>query len=295
MLPMLLACSSGKQPETGGQGPDGKGSAGIPASASSSTAGEAQYSVEIKPEDATRRSTLALITKGFNLAEAKIEWLVDGVTVRGTNPYTYNAAAIKKGSVVQAKVTTKEKEMRSNEVAIKNSPPEITGGHFVLAGNNIAVDVTTSDADEDSITLTYEWTVNDKPAGAGKGLETRVKRGDKIAVRIIPSDGESEGRPVVLTSEARNMPPAITEQKDVRFDGKVWTCQLKAVDQDGDAFTFILKSGPPGMTIDPNTGLMTWQVPEDFKGKSSCIAAVKDGHGGEVNYTVDIEIGGMKK
>ena len=49
------------------------------------------------------------------------------------------------------------------------------------------------------------------------------------------------------------------------------------------------------MTIDPNSGLMTWHVPEDFTGKTSCIAVVKDGHGGEANYTVNIDIGEIKK
>jgi len=273
--------------------PDKKGRAGV--SATGAPAATGQYSIEIAPQDATRRSTLTLISKGFNLPEAKIEWLVDGMPAGGANTYTFSASQTKKGAVLQARVTAKGREMRSNEVVIKNSPPEITGGHFLLSGNAIAVDVTTNDADDDSVTLTYGWSVNDKQAGTGKTLDARVKRGDKISVRIIPSDGESEGRPVVLTSEARNMPPVISDQKEIRFDGKIWTCQLKAVDSDSDPVTFSLKSAPPGMTIDPNSGLMTWHVPEDFKGKTSCIAIVKDDHGGESTYTVNIDIGETKK
>ena len=289
----LIGCSSGKPTETGGQKPGEKGGAGV--SETAAPAGEAQYSIEIAPKDATRRSTLYLSSKGLNFPEAKIEWLADGIPVIGANASTFNAARTKKGAAIQAKVTVKGMEMRSKAVMIKNSPPEITGGYFLLAGNNLTVDVTTTDADDDSITLTYGWTVNDKPAGTGKTLDARVKRGDRISVRIVPSDGESEGRPVVLTSEARNMPPALAEHKEVKFDGKVWTCQLNAVDHDEDQITFDIKSGPPGMTIDAKSGLMTWHVPEDFKGKTSCVAVLKDGHGGETNYTVNIDIGDAKK
>ena len=287
----LTACSSGKSSES--QMTEQRGGAGVSATAAPAATG--QYSVEIAPADATRRSTFFLVSKGFNLPEGKIEWLVDGLPAEGANASTFNAARTKKGAAIQARVTAKGMEMRSNAVMIKNSSPEITGGYFLLAGNNLTVDVTTTDADEDSITLTYGWTVNDKPAGTGKTLDAKVKRGDKISVRIVPSDGESEGRPVVLTSEARNMPPALAENKEVKFDGKVWTCQLNAVDHDEDPITFDIKAGPPGMTIDAKTGLMTWHVPEDFKGKTSCVAVLKDGHGGETNYTVNIDIGDAKK
>ena len=292
-LLVLTACSSGKPPGTDGQRPGEKGSTGI--SPAGAPAGGVQNSIEIVPKDATRRSNLSILSKGVNLSDAKIEWMVDGVAVSGANASAFSASQTKKSAVVQARVTAKGREMRSNEVLIGNSPPEITGGHFKLSGNTLAVDVTTTDADEDSVTLTYGWTVNDKPAGTGKTLEARVIRGDKISVKIVPSDGESEGRPVVLTSEARNMTPTLAEHKEVRFDGKVWTCQLNAVDHDGDPITYEIKSGPPGMTIDATTGLMTWHVPEDFKGKTSCIAVIKDGHGGEANYTVNIEISDVKK
>ncbi len=291
-LAVLSACTS-KPSGTDGLRPGEKGGAGV--ASATAPAGEGQYAIEIAPKDATRRSALYIVPKGLNLSGAEIEWLVDGMPVDGANATAFSAAKAKKGSVVQARVTVKGTEMRSNQVTIGNSPPEITGGHFLLSGNTLAVDVTTADADEDSVSLTYAWSVNDKPAGTGKTLDAHVKRGDKISVKIVPSDGESDGRPVILTSEARNMAPILTEQKDVRFDGKIWTCQLNAVDHDGDAVTYGIKSGPPGMTIDAQTGLMTWHVPDDFKGKTSCIAVVKDSHGGETSYTVNIDISDVTK
>ena len=165
-LMAAFACSSGKPSDS--QMPDKKGTDGVSATGTAASAGTGQYSIEIIPADATKRSMLSLIPKGFNFSEAKIEWLVDGVPVRGANAVTFNASQTKKGAVIQARVSSKGREIRSNEVVIKNSPPEITGGHFLLEGSTIAVDVTADDADDDSVALTYGWTVNDKPAGTGK-------------------------------------------------------------------------------------------------------------------------------
>ncbi len=285
----FAACSSEKPTET--QSPGQKGSAVVSVAGVPTSSGTEQFSVEITPKDATRRTNMVLIAKGFNTPDAKIEWLADGVPISGANAYILNAASIKKGSVVKAKVNIKGREISSNEVVIKNSPPEITGARFKPSGNTLGVDVTAEDADGDNVTLAYAWSVNEKSAGADKIIGTQVKRGDKISVRITPSDGESEGRTIILSSEAHNMPPVLSDQRDIKFYGSLWTCQLKAIDHDGDTVTFALKSGPPGMTIDPNTGFLTWQVPGDFKGKPSCVVALKDVHGAESSYTVDIDIG----
>src|SRR5512139_1377378 len=237
LLP-LAACSSGKP--TGSQSPDQKGSAGFSTTGFASSLGVEQFSVEITPKDATRRTNILLIEKGFNISDAKIEWLADGVAISGANAYILSAASIKKGSVVKAKVNVKGREISSNEIVIKNSPPEITGARFKPSGNSLGVDVTAEDADGDNVTIAYAWSVNEKPAGTDKTIGIPVKRGDKMSVRITPSDGEAEGRTIILTSEARNMPPVLSDQRDIKFYGNLWTCQLKAVDHDGDTVTFAL-------------------------------------------------------
>jgi hypothetical protein len=286
---IFSACTSGKPTET--QSNDQKGSGGVSTTGPAASSGREQFSVEITPKDATRRTNISLIPKGFNISDAKIEWLADGVAISGANAYILSAASIKKGSVVKAKVNVKGREFSSNEIVIKNSPPEITAARFQPSGNTLGVDVAAEDADGDNVTLVYAWSVNEKPAGTDKTVGIPVKRGDKISVKITPSDGESDGRAVVLSSEARNMPPVLSDQRDIKFYGNLWTCQLKSSDHDGDPVTFVLKSGPQGMAIDPNTGLLTWQVPADFKGKTSCVVAVKDVHGGESSYNVDVDIG----
>lgn len=65
---------------------------------------------------------------------------------------------------------------------------------------------------------------------------------------------------------------------------------LKATDPDGDPLTYSLKSAPPGVTINPTTGLIQWNVPPDFKGMAPITVSVTDGHGGEVMQSFTVEI-----
>lgn len=152
------------------------------------------------------------------------------------------------------------------------------------------MDVSGSDIDGDEVTITYEWAKNGESAGNDKKIETSLKRGDKFSVKITPFDGESYGRPIVLHREIRNMHPTIIEDKKFVFDGKVWSYQVKATDPDGDPLTYSLKTALSGMTIEPSTGFIKWNVPPEFKGKAPVTVSVKDGHGGEAVQSFTLEI-----
>ena len=52
----------------------------------------------------------------------------------------------------------------------------------------------------------------------------------------------------------------IVDHKNFNFDGSVYTYQVKATDPDEDKLTYSLKSAPAGMTIDPKTGAIQWNV-----------------------------------
>ncbi len=82
----------------------------------------------------------------------------------------------------------------------------------------------------------------------------------------------------------------IIEDKEFSFDGKIYAFQVKATDPDGDSLTYSIKTPPAGMTIDPSTGLVKWDVPPEFKGRASVSVSVTDGHGGEAIQSLTIEI-----
>ncbi len=284
ILILIVSCSSEKPAGVGGQRPSevGKSSSGAP------------YSLEIIPVDAARNSTLFLTSKGFNLSDAKVEWLVNESPVIGSPSEQFKLSDTKKGDKVQVKAIMQEKEIFSNIIQVKNAPPEISKIKFIpevfKPGDVLAVDVTGRDIDGDKVTFIYEWTKNKEPAGSDKQIGAPIKRGDKISVKITPFDGEVYGKPITLEREIKNVSPIINEHTNFKFDGKTYTYQVNATDPDEDTLTYSLKSAPSGMTIDPKTGAIQWNVPPDVKGKTIFTVSVADGNGGEATQSLTFEI-----
>jgi hypothetical protein len=290
----FLSCSSEKSSEIG-QKPSGSGSATL-----SETSGvhfptsHELYALEIIPLNASRTTTLKVIPRGFNLSDAKIEWLLNGYPTTNNSSPQFNAKETQKGDKVQVKAIVQGKELMSNIIEIRNAPPEITRVKILpevfKPGDTLSVEVSGNDADGDEVTISYEWTKNGELAGNGKRLEVPVKRGDKIAVRITPFDGELNGSAVVLNREIKNMPPMIVEDKNFRFEGNVYTHQIKASDPDGDVLTYSLKVAPAGMTINSSTGLIQWNIPQDLNKKIPITVSVTDGNGGESSQSLTLDI-----
>lgn len=291
LVVLIMSCSpekpSGQNP-AGGQGAVSESSQAGPRSSS-------PYSLEVVPVDATRKSILYVNATGFNLAEAQVEWLVNGSPVAFQASNQFNAAEVKKGDKVQAKAVFQGTEIFSNTIQIKNAQPEIKSAIIIpetgAVGSTLRVEATGSDADGDDVSFTYEWMKNNERVSDTARLDVLVNRGDKIIVKITPSDGEAYGRPVVVEREMMNAPPRIIEDRNFKytFDGNVYSYQVKAMDPDGDQLVYSLKSGPPGMTINPATGLVQWNVPADFKGKAPFTVAVSDGHD-ETTQDLSVEI-----
>jgi len=284
ILFFLLSCSAEKPAEVHNQKP-------------SVTTGS--YSLEITPVNASRNSTIYLIASGFVPSNAKIDWLVNGKVTTTPIASQFNAMETKKGDKVQARAMLQGREILSNTIQIRNSLPEISKITFLpevfKLGDTLSVEASGSDIDGDKVTVSYEWNKNGEPAGNSNRLEVPIKRGDKISVKITPFDGEVYGRSVVLPKEILNLPPMINEDKTFHFDGKVYSYQVKATDPDGDPLAYSLKTAPPGMTIDPSTGFIQWNVPSEFKGKAPITVSVTDGHGGEAIQSLTLEIAPEKK
>ncbi|MEJ2695673.1 MAG: putative Ig domain-containing protein [Candidatus Sulfobium sp.] len=257
-------------------------------------AGAGHESLEIVPADPTSNTKLTLVVKGVNRPGAEPEWLVNGMTVPGGEGLGFKSAELRKGDTVQAKVTVGGREILSNIVEIKNAPPQLTRVKIMPEvfnpGDRLRVDASAEDPDGDDVTVRYEWSKNGEPAGDGPEIDDQVRRGDKVEVRIVPFDGETDGTPVALKREVGNMPPMIAEGGKFDFDGSTCKYRIKAADPDGDRLTYSLQGAPPGMTVDPGTGAIRWDVPPDYAGKVSCTAVVKDGHGGESRQNLSFAI-----
>ncbi len=186
----------------------------------------------------------------------------------------------------------------SSPDVMSDTPPKVTSlkvsPEAPLAGDKIKAEAATFDKEGDNVFLTYYWTKNGVPISETSDtltLSGDFKRGDKIGLTVVPDDGKRKGNPASLTIFVANALPVIKPSTEpFRFNGKEYTLQIKASDPEGDTLAYSLKSAPPGMTIDPKTGLIKWNVPPEFKGNASFTVAINDGHGGEVLQSFTLEI-----
>jgi hypothetical protein len=190
--------------------------------------------------------------------------------------------------------TTDKKEQGASE----NHPPAVDKAKLQIESVNnkdiVRVVAGGTDKDGDEVILGYEWFRNGEPAGEGDTIN-EFKRGDKLSVRITPFDDKDYGSPKTLSMAIDNCPPKINDYKETKFDGNTYMGQIKASDPDDDPLTYSLKSAPHGMTIDPSTGSVKWNVPADFNGKVSFTVSVSDGHGGEATQDLSFGISPQQK
>ncbi len=185
-----------------------------------------------------------------------------------------------------------------------DNPPQITtfniSPQIPVVGGTIRAEVLAQDKDGDEITILYKWSKNDVVLPNNSDTLTLLpddfKRGDKISILVIPQANKRKGSPATINLIIANAPPLIkSSPESFRFDGRVYTDQVKASDPDGDTLAYSIKSGPEGVTIDPATGRISWNVPADFKGKATVTAAVNDGQGGEATQIFNVEITAGKR
>jgi fibro-slime domain-containing protein len=74
------------------------------------------------------------------------------------------------------------------------------------------------------------------------------------------------------------------------LQNKAYEYIVKGVDPDGDPITYILKSGPKGMTIDSKTGLIQWEVDEAHVGRHRVVVHLDDGKNEPVEQSFVLNI-----
>ncbi len=185
-----------------------------------------------------------------------------------------------------------EKEVQEMHVSKDgNSLPRITKVKVMpevfKPGDTLYLDADADDPDGDDVTLSYEWYKNGELVSTERQIKSSLKRGDKLLIKLKPFDGKDYGKEITLKREVLNIPPIIKDHRDYKFDGNVFTYQVKASDPDGDVLTYSLKSSPSGMTIDQQ-GFIKWIIPADFRDKVPFTVSVNDGHGGEAVQSFEI-------
>ncbi len=155
--------------------------------------------------------------------------------------------------------------------------------------------VKAKDPDDDVISFGYQWKLNgdDIPDATDEILEwdENLKKGSTISVGVIPFDGKDEG---VWKAEGSftipNSPPIITSEPSPRIEDGKLTYALKAEDPDGDPIEYTLKNAPRGMTIEPATGLISWEFGEADIGEHTVEIIVTDSEGARTSQMLTLNI-----
>ncbi|KPJ99957.1 MAG: hypothetical protein AMK71_08880 [Nitrospira bacterium SG8_35_4] len=250
--------------------------------------------IRIYPDDPTVETVISLSTDGQILEGAKINWYINDIKEESSIGLNFSSDALRKGDTVKAVLVKNGNTFESNELTVRNTPPAIIISELLPAkpkvDSNFTVTISAKDVDNDVINYRYKWTVNDIFASEMPYLNTELKSGDKVTVEVTPYDKDGSGKSVRMTRKVLNSLPVFSESKPV-FEGTLYKYQVQATDPDNDVLAFKLEKGPEGMTIDPASGLITWEVKPQDKGYHDIEVRVTDNNGGSLIIPFTTRIG----
>lgn len=291
----ILACTKQESNQAIGTSP---GQATSTASAEPSQKSTGSLPVKILPESPTVMTDLQVV---FSCAgNVTYEWRTNNQIIAGETTGWLLKKQFVKGDEVAVTVKCGGSEGTAS-VTIGNSPPSVLSVPFspddIHAGVDITVKPVEYDPDGDSVGFTYKWSVNGNEIADDSPMLTgdHFKRGDKVALTVIPHDGDGTGAP--FASQNLVIPdgaPRILSSPPQEIHGDVYIYRVVAEDPDGDPIAFSLVAAPDGMTIDNRTGEIKWPITEKSSGDHVVEIAAQDPAGMKTTqkYTLTIGLSG---
>jgi hypothetical protein len=230
----------------------------------------------------------------------RYEWTVNGRPVGKSA--TLRAGAAQRGDTVEVSVTaedaTGESEPMTASTEVAAVAPVIAGISFdppsAKVGDVVKALVDVDNEDDASLTISYRWIVNGTAVGEKSDhLPTEgMKRGDRIEVEVMASDGEQASEAVrSYELVIGNAPPKIAGIPTAVKDGDAFKYQFEASDPDGDrSLRYSLTKAPAGMTIDPIFGLATWRPTADQVGDQAIEVSVRDSNGATSTLSFSVAV-----
>ncbi len=176
-------------------------------------------------------------------------WYVNG-SLAGSGSSLSGTSAFDKGDEVEVVATPSDgtdegDPLTSSTLTVQNSPPTVTRVSLspttVTTDDTITATVESSDDDGDTVSLTYDWTVNGSPVSeTGSSLDgtTWFSSGDEIQVTVTPDDGEDEGSPVTSgTVTVGGSAPVVTSislSPSAVYTNTTVSASVSTSDADGD-------------------------------------------------------------
>ena len=191
--------------------------------------------------------------------------------------------------------------------AAQNDPPNITSMHPagpVGVGLEYRYQVVATDPNGDHLTYSLETAPAGMTIDDETGLLTWTPQAGQEglhSVNIVVDDGRYgqafEEFDLTVESTPTDTDPNITSTAPgPAVVGLTYTYQVTAIDADGDPLTFQLDSGPTNMTINSQTGLLTWTPQAADVGTQPAVSiTVSDGRNGTDTqpYNLSVEAGAV--
>ena len=251
--------------------------------------------VGILPEIPTAAEDLQVVFSGGG--SVAYRWEKNGQEIEGEKGARLAKKWFSRGDRITAVVTANGEEGRAS-LTIESAPPQVVSVSVTPENICRGVDITAvpvgSDADGDPVRYSYKWIVNDQeqPGDTPVLRGDRIKCGDRVSVKVTPSDSYGAGREYATQSFViPSAAPYFVSHPPTTFSGDTYIYEARAEDPDGDAISYALVSPPSGMTINNNTGRLEWQVARQTRNYDVEIEA-KDSKGASARqrYTLAITI-----
>ncbi|MDH3601780.1 MAG: putative Ig domain-containing protein, partial [Candidatus Tectomicrobia bacterium] len=152
--------------------------------------------------------------------------------------------------------------------------------------------VVATDADGDALTYALLTAPPGMTIDADTGLITwaQLASGDHlVTVQVEDELGASDTQVYSLTITVPNLAPTIASAPVVEaIVGQLYQYQVSAVDPNDDPVTYRLETAPAGMTMEPQTGLLTWEP--DAAEPVMVVIRVEDPYGAHARQSYTIAV-----
>jgi hypothetical protein len=302
----MLALACGGAPERAAPAP------GSPeASAPEAAAGDQPpilTEARIRPEVPQSGDPLSIVLRAYDPErrhlEYEVQWFRNGRPLSQESGLELRLDDLRRGEEVSARVVVSDGNSQVvrnlDPVRIANRAPRIESVQLLparpTAEASLVAECVANDDDGDVYELAYSWFVNDariEDFGEGSLAPPRFKRGDRVRVEVVASDGEESSEPAASpTLQVRNATPRIDSQPTLGVEGENrYRYQIVASDPDGDRpLRYQLVRGPEGMSVDLTGGELLWAVPETVSGAVEVEVSVSDAHGAKASQSWTLQL-----
>jgi hypothetical protein len=252
--------------------------------------------VVIDPEQPSADTDLTALA---NDAAVTYAWSVNGFPVEGVSDRVLPKNRFRRSDRVAVEVALNGQTAQA-EAIINNALPRAV--EVVLdrpvdslhAGTDLTAMPRGVDPDGDDIQWEYQWLRNDEeiPGEAGAVLAAdRYRRGDRVTVRVTPSDAEGQGEPYTpQAATVLNAAPTFVSRAPAWSGGVEYVYQVHALDPDGDPVQYQLTKAPGGMVVDPSTGMIRWPLVGAPPGRHAIEIQINDGQGATASQPFELEL-----